>query len=462
MKFAWKIFFFVYCLVMITVGAGCFILINSIYKNDYNNAVTKALDDNKSMYAFVTSIYQVYDDTYISYGTKSFTDSLTNSDQSAYIGSFQSANEKYNIESMDKNAVVSHITTYNSQKCIQVVSRFESMYIVNTYNLTKVEERRLEFYHIYQIMVIIIATIMAIVSFIFSKRISKPIVMLTDAATAIADGDYDIIVPEDIRHMKSYEAVSLAKTLNIMSENTKDHIASLNSMIEKQEEFIANFTHEIKTPLTSIIGYGDLLRTYDVSPEKRREYGEYMYREGTRLEQLSFNLLDLIVMDKQTFEKVCVDTSAFFERIEKTTEFLSKKYSVEIKYNIHKSTIFIEPSLFSTAILNFIDNACKASQPATTITITGLLQADSYQISVADNGTGIAADQIKKITEPFYMVDKSRSRKLGGAGLGLALSKKIIGLHDAILTIESELGKGTTVTVSKISLQGKVDDNEKI
>ena len=113
---------------------------------------------------------------------------------------------------------------------------------------------------------------------------------------------------------------------------------------------------------------------------------------------------------------------------------------------LEKDSVICEPSLLKTLIINLMDNGCKASEKGSRVTVVGKREQGFYVIQVIDHGMGIPEDEIKKITEPFYMVDKSRARKQGGTGLGLALCSKIALIHGTSLEITSQLGKGTTVS----------------
>ena len=119
--------------------------------------------------------------------------------------------------------------------------------------------------------------------------------------------------------------------------------------------------------------------------------------------------------------------------------------------NVSTREIYLEqtadPLTPSQTIRLLHDNACKASPAGETVTISGRWEADDYRIAVVDHGRGIPAEHLDKITEPFYMEDKSRARRQGGAGLGLALCKRIADLHGTRLTFDSQAGRGTTVTL---------------
>ena len=118
-----------------------------------------------------------------------------------------------------------------------------------------------------------------------------------------------------------------------------------------------------------------------------------------------------------------------------------------LTWSAPEATISVDRELFKSLLYNLVDNGAKASQPGQAVTIEAGYREDRLYISVTDRGIGIPPNELKRITEPFYMVDKARTRKAGGAGLGLALCQEIAKLHHAALTIESTLGKGTCVSV---------------
>ena len=230
----------------------------------------------------------------------------------------------------------------------------------------------------------------------------------------------------------STEITELSQSFNTMADYVEDYIEQLKLATQNRDNFIADFTHELKTPLTSVIGYADMLRSYEMEPEQRRECADLIYKEGSRLEALSLNLLNLIVL---------------------------KKYGVKLKLNVEKAEVNAEPSLLKTLLYNLIDNACKASESGKPVTLTGYVDSDRYRFCVTDSGCGIAEDDLAKITEPFYMVDKSRSRSMGGAGLGLSICNEIAKLHGSTLEIVSEVGKGTDISFT-VSLADNSTESE--
>ena len=152
-------------------------------------------------------------------------------------------------------------------------------------------------------------------------------------------------------------------------------------------------------------------------------------------------------MKNDEIKTVDIRTDIIADDTKKSVLFILKKYGVKLKLNVEKATVKAEPSLLKTLLYNLIDNACKASESGKPVTLTGYVDSDRYRFCVTDSGCGIAEDDLAKITEPFYMVDKSRSRANGSVGLGLALCKKIADIHGFQMKIESEIGKGTCVFI---------------
>ena len=166
-------------------------------------------------------------------------------------------------------------------------------------------------------------------------------------------------------------------------------------------------------------------------------------------------------MENSDIKCVDINTEHLFKELRGSVPFLLKKYGVKLHIKYEKAIISAEPSLLKTLLYNLIDNACKASQSGQEITLLGKTDGERYCFSLSDCGRGIPKDELEKITQPFYMVDKSRSRKMGGAGLGLALCNEIARLHGSALTIESEENVGTTVRFDiAISTAEKEESNE--
>lgn len=224
-------------------------------------------------------------------------------------------------------------------------------------------------------------------------------------------------------------------------------IENLENVASRREEFIGSFAHELKTPLTAIIGYADMLRSKDMNPKSRFTAAGYIFSEGKRLEALSLKLMDIIVAGHRDFELRRYEVGYFIRSVAAVTVPSLSSEGITLDMRWEPGYIEVEPDLFKTLVINLVDNARKASRKNSVIELYGKVENGGYALYVRDHGRGMPKEELSKITEPFYMIDKSRSRAQNGAGLGLALCQRIAELHVTKLEYESEEGRGTTVRV---------------
>lgn len=238
-----------------------------------------------------------------------------------------------------------------------------------------------------------------------------------------------------------------AKMLQARVTELEQALHHLEDAANRREEFIASFAHELKTPLTAIIGYADMLRSKDMAPKPRFTAAGYIFSEGKRLEAMSLKLLDIIVAGKQNFEMRRFDAGYFIRSVAAVTVPSLSADGLTLNMRWENAEVELEPDLFKTLLINIVDNARKASRKGQDVEIYGKKEESGYAFYVRDHGRGMAKDELTRITEPFYMIDKSRSRAQNGAGLGLALCQRIAELHSSKLEYESKPGEGTTVRV---------------
>ena len=231
------------------------------------------------------------------------------------------------------------------------------------------------------------------------------------------------------------------------NEELSGEMKNLAEAAERREEFIASFAHELKTPLTAIIGYADMLRSREMTPKNRFTAAGYIFSEGKRLESLSLKLMELIVYGKQGVERRRFDAPYFIREVAAVAVPSLANDGMTLDMRWEPGEVWIEPDLFKTLMINLIDNARKASRRGQTVELFGKNEQEGYAFYVRDHGRGMKREDLTRITEPFYMIDKSRSRAQNGAGLGLALCQRIAELHGTELEFDSEPGKGTTVRV---------------
>ena len=276
---------------------------------------------------------------------------------------------------------------------------------------------------------------------LISYFVSRPVRTLTRATQLIEEGQYD--VRADVKSLD--EIGDLALSFNAMAESIEQKVSTLEGYAKQQKDFVANFSHELKTPMTSIIGYADMLRSAELDEEDAFMASNFIFSEGKRLEALSLKLMDLVVLDKDEFELVRGYARRVLGHVMAVVTPMLEQHGLTLVTDIEQHQILYEKDLLLTLITNLIDNARKASEPGKTIELSGRKQEGRYRITVTDHGIGIPQEELKRITEAFFMVDKSRSRAQHGAGLGLAIGNKIAQLHGSELHFESQVGVGTTV-----------------
>lgn len=241
------------------------------------------------------------------------------------------------------------------------------------------------------------------------------------------------------------EIGDLALHFNTMADAIEQKVEDLEGYAKQQKDFVASFSHELKTPMTSIIGYADMLRSQEMDPEDAFMAANFIYSEGKRLEAMSLKLMDLVVLDKTDYVLSRGYSRRVMGHVVAVVTPMLEKNELTLVTDIEQQQILYEKDLLLTMVTNIIDNARKASEPGKTILLTGKKQQNRYRIVVQDQGIGIPEEDLKRITEAFFMVDKSRARAQHGAGLGLAISNRIAQLHGSELHFESKLGEGTTV-----------------
>lgn len=276
-----------------------------------------------------------------------------------------------------------------------------------------------------------------------ARVLTGPIRKLSRTTRAMAQGQYSRRV-----HVRSKDELgALAEDFNAMADALERKIQDLADAAQRQRDFTASFAHELKTPLTSVIGYADTLRSRELPRKQQLEAVTYIFTEGKRLEAMSFALLDLFALERAEPQMQTVNARALAQAVRDSAQYPYGQAGVELKLSVAPGALRGEPNLLKTLLYNLLDNARKASNPGGQVWLKGRPVEGGYAFSVIDRGRGIPPEALNRITEPFYMVDKSRARAQGGAGLGLALCQRIAQAHGTALEYQSQVGTGTAVTI---------------
>ncbi len=270
------------------------------------------------------------------------------------------------------------------------------------------------------------------------RRATTPVKQLGDTARRFAAGEYD----ERAKVTAHDDIGFLAEEFNCMADEIQKHIRELQDTAERQRLLIGGLTHEFKTPMTSLLIHSDMLMGAKMNETDTFNALSHIHEQIHCLEKLTQDMAKLITAE-ETIEKREEDLPILFSRIEKDMYELLQKRNTPLVCECHTKTLSVNAELMRSLLENLIDNASKASKQGQTIRLT----AYDNIIEVSDNGCGIPDAEIAHVIEPFYMVDKSRSKKLGGFGLGLALAQRIAEAHGAELCINSSIGQGTTISI---------------
>ena len=294
------------------------------------------------------------------------------------------------------------------------------------------------------VSVVAFSVIAAVGLYLILSSIFKPLSVVANASKEIANGRFSERIPVKAKN----ELAQVAIDFNKMAERMERQIIMLEEESENKQQFVDNFAHEMRTPLTSIYGYAEYLQKAVLEDGEIVELsGRIMNRAGY-LQEIANSLLQLAMLRNYTPEKKEIQVQHLFDDISHTVMASMDEGKVNFNCKTDVDVLYGQEDLIKSLMLNLCLNALKACSPNNgAVCMSAKYEGVGVTLSVTDNGCGIPADSLAKVTEPFYRIDKSRNRKAGGAGIGLALCKKIADAHGAEMTIESTIGVGTTVRI---------------
>lgn len=299
----------------------------------------------------------------------------------------------------------------------------------------------------------------SLVIFLLIYAILRPVSDMNKTLRLIADGDFS----KRMTVRGGMEEREMAESVNALAQSVQDNVERLESIAEGRKHYVDSLAHEMKTPLTSILCFGDLLRIKrSVSDGERIEYAGIIVDEARRMKNLSSKLLELACADNMELEMEPVSVRELLTESTATVGPALRARGITLEYTGDDGVILCDRELFKSLIYNLCDNAAKASEAGQSVRLRSKAADNGMIISVSDSGIGMTKEVLKKVTEPFYMADKSRSRKAGGAGLGLSLCVEIAKRHNARITAKSRPGVGTAVyvTVPWAKIGGAVGDEK--
>lgn len=280
------------------------------------------------------------------------------------------------------------------------------------------------------LIILLIISICIVISHLLTKQFLKPIEMM---AENLENADYE----------------SPYRELDPLAEKLRSQHTDILSAAKARQDFTANVSHELKTPLTAISGYAELLEGGMVGAEKQKHFYQEIRKNADRLLALINDILRLSDLDRKDSELHFTEVD-LYETVSECMEVLSvnaKQRNVTIELEGETSIVCGNKDMLKELVENLGQNAIRYNNPNGKVKISVGTIDGQVALTVKDNGIGIPVSEQQRIFERFYRVDKSRSKATGGTGLGLAIVKHIVEIHDAKIELESAPGAGTTISV---------------
>jgi signal transduction histidine kinase len=279
----------------------------------------------------------------------------------------------------------------------------------------------------------------SLIILIASMFLVRPIKTLTQATKRIAAGDFNV----KLNIKQSSELGTLARSF-------EDMMKDLKQLEQMRREFVANVSHEVQSPLTSISGYAQALKNVELPDQERGRYLDIIISEAKRMSKMSDSLLKLSMLESQSHQ-LQLATRDQDEQIRRVIVALQPQWSdrnIRFELDLQKVQVIADHDQLNQVWTNILSNAIKFSENNGVIHVRMERDVRNVTVQISDQGIGIPLEDQKRIFERFFKADRSHSRKYDGSGMGLAIVKQIISLHKGDITVESKMGQGTTFIVT--------------
>ncbi|MCX7747067.1 MAG: HAMP domain-containing histidine kinase [Clostridia bacterium] len=275
----------------------------------------------------------------------------------------------------------------------------------------------------------------------FDRHTTSLFDSVINAQKKIAEGNFNVIMDKNAEGLGPFGE---------LVESVNDMALELSKMEKMRQEFISNVSHEIQSPLTSIRGFSQALRNDKLSTENRLHYLNIIEAESVRLSKLSDNLLKLASLEADTIklERRAYRLDKQLRSIVLACEPQWSDKNINMDVALEEAEIHADEDMMSQVWTNLIHNSIKFTPEGGSISVDLHRQGNKIQFKISDTGIGIAEEDQSHVFERFFKADKSRKPSIKGSGLGLSIVKKIVDMHHGTIEVQSELGRGTTFTVS--------------
>lgn len=460
MKFRYKITLYMISLLAIFYGIGGTILISG----SFHSALNREKEGARSSYQMLLDTFQIMSQTedwnnedtisdvlrQLSGQSKNSWVALQLSDTAGILyqtGTAELINHELTGEEKSGSCRISSFSDPAGRWYLQtsglVAMGNKQLTLTAIYDISSIYEDRRNQQKTYTRIYFVMLLTCVIVVYGTAYYLTRPLSNLSKATRRLASGNLSY---RSMIHTND-EIGDLSQDFNVMADQVEASVEQMQATVAMQEQFMGSFAHELKTPMTSIIGYADLIRRQTLDSEEEAEAANYIYTEGKRLERLSYTMLDIFSIDQKELPLVSVEPGGLVKDMAEHLQPVYEKSGIHIREKVEPGACFLEPDLFRSLLLNLMDNSRKALEPGGQIEVTLRMLEDGCQLEVVDTGPGVSEEDMQRLTEAFYRVDKARSRKLGGAGLGLTLCERIAELHHGDLEFRNREPHGFRVIV---------------
>ncbi len=463
MSFRLKIFLLCITVYILTLAVTCIVITESSYQGLLKTEINRCLGEQGSIYStsvlyLITNLKQDEIRTGIeSYGQRlvdMFRSEDTNIEllkensemiASSYAGSSPASRDELNEAAKGSRSYIlrtigekhllyiSELIEVNGQKMLMTVIK----------DITHVDRQKANLYLFFMQFGIVGMVFVALITAVMSKYVTRRIEVLSGTAGKIASGSYG----ERVEISGNDEIAALARQFNTMAHEVERRIDELEKEGERKQRFIDNLTHELRTPLTSIIGYSDFLMSAKHDQAAFHKSLGYINSEGKRMLIMVNRLMEMILLRKNG---VSIEKHNALNLLEETAGVMRAKAEekeVSLAVEGQNLKVSLDWDMMKGVLINLVDNAINASKAGSSVTLGVSKEGQDTSIYVKDQGKGMGDSEICRVMEPFYRVDKSRSRRQGGLGLGLSICSEVVKAHQAELKIESKVGEGTVVRI---------------
>lgn len=462
MKFTKKAFFSIFFIFILFFEGGLFLITRMVYQEDLNRTVTRTVEEHQFL---MDAMYRAITDLEVPEEKESKAVLAIFEWQAGFLEGQYKGFELYDgqtllksIDAVDyygKREELEQLTYRNrytireigDRRYVYVAGQFPFPYdrygVVYIYGLEQLQNSWESITKSLSLAGTVLCVILGGVLLLWLKHLTAPLSRLAEAADEMSTGHVKQMLPVE----GNDEVADLTRRFNAMSEKISVQMDTIKEQAEKRQQLIDNLAHEMRTPLTAIYGYTELLAKANLTGEEREEYLQYVLSETKRVQTLADQLLKLAALNQEQVEFQRILAGKFAEQICMTMKPLAESRNIELRSSVSVEYLWGDQELLFMLMVNLMENGLRASADGSILELKVYSEAGRTILEVRDHGVGIPGEELENIFEPFYRIDRARSRRMGGTGLGLALCKKIVECHGGELKYESEVGAGTRAMV---------------